>query len=171
MRLPGATVAFLAAAVHMVGALPMPQKNQNPAKDIQRDPVDRDSPPEGYGPEEYHKIDEKYICAKFDGFAKEADFLFNLVSVLECGDDICWEPVRKGLYELEYGLDVVDTDLDNSDRSHVWECPQEAVVSGCFHNVSGILFSPWLMILMGISGENQRLTFAHRSTQMFSSRP
>ena len=145
MRLPSLAVAFL-AAVPFAHAVPEPAKHQKPApeKEIHREPDNREAPPEGYGPEAYHRIDENYVCAKFDGFAKEAEFIFNLVSVLECGDDECWEPVRKGIYELEYGVDLVDTDLDNSDRSYIWQCPQEAAIANCFENVRAIPQFPWL---------------------------
>lgn len=142
MRLLNLAVVAL-AAVPFGSALPSPQsEKQKSPKEIQKHP-DSDSPPEGYGPEKYHRIDEKYICAKFDGFAKEADFIFNLVNVLECGDDQCWEPVRNAIYKLEYGIDVVDTDIDNSDRSYIWSCSQEAIISGCYQRVCDALVRAW----------------------------
>lgn len=93
--------------------------------------------PDGYSPEKYHKLTEEFVCDRLSGFAEEADFIYELTKVLECGDDRtrCWEPVRKAIYELEFSLDLFDTDIDNSDLSKCWECHQESKIGCCYRRV------------------------------------
>lgn len=94
--------------------------------------------PKGYHPEHYQKLEEEYVCDKLTHFAEDADFIYELVKVLECGDDgdHCWEPVRKAIYELEFELDLFDTDIDNSDLSKCWDCGEETGIACCYRRVS-----------------------------------
>lgn len=99
----------------------------------------------GYHPEHYEKLEEEYVCEKLNDFADDADFIYELVKVLECGDDgdHCWEPVRKALYELEFELDLFDTDIDNSDLSKCWNCGEEGTISCCYRRVSLRTWLEW----------------------------
>ncbi|CAH0053435.1 unnamed protein product [Clonostachys solani] len=82
-----------------------------------------------------HKdLTAKCICERLHRLAHKADRLFDHVKDIKCGngDRDCWEPVRKGLYEIEWELDLFDRAIDKSNLNKCFSEQEEADIARCF---------------------------------------
>lgn len=145
-----ALVAAALAATPLVSALELAKEfDHRDYKDYER--PDRKPQPfdEGvlrsgvypYNPTD--KLTVEFLCGKLTDFADEAEFIQMLVGKLDCNSNNgfeCYEPLRKALYELEFGLDLFDTAIDVSKMaiSSRLTCEEEAKVACCYRNVCSL---------------------------------
>ncbi|KAH7318741.1 hypothetical protein B0I35DRAFT_409581 [Stachybotrys elegans] len=87
-----------------------------------------------YEVEHAFKLTDKFVCEKLHFFAREADYIYELVKVIDCEDRSpkCWEPVRKAIYDLEWEQDLFDTKIDKSDLNKCFDCRQEGKIACCY---------------------------------------